>query len=478
MMKYFIQKTIALKKQLFLLLLTVPAIVQAQQVNSWITTGDQSKLLQQQAAINFAKGTPKGITTLSLDTAAFYQTMDGFGYCLTEGSAELFTALTPAAQKSLLNELFSVSNGIGISVLRISIGASDLSSHSYSYDDIDSGTDVNLSKFSLAGPDLTFVVPILKKILAINPKIKILGSPWSAPKWMKTKNSWIGGSLDTAYYAAYATYFVKYLNAMKALGIDVEAITIQNEPENPKNEPSMVMTAEEQIKFINKNLGPALRTAGLKTKILAFDHNCDNMSYPTDVCNKSTYVDGAAFHLYLGPITMLSTVHKATGKNVYFTEQYTAGGSEFSGTLSWHMNNIMIGATNNWAKMVLEWNLANNAKFGPFTPGGCTTCMGAITVNDSVNYIRNVSYYVTAHMSKFVKSGARRIISSTTDTNLPNVAFKNPDGSIALVVMNNGPTADFNVNFGGKYFSYNLPASSVASIVWGNGKVIEKVMAK
>ncbi len=456
-----------LYKVCFVLLFYTPLTAMSQPVNSWITTGDQTKLLQKCPAITFSNGTSSTGTILTVDTNTIYQEMDGFGFCLTEGSAEVISSLSSSTQDALLNELFNNSTGIGISVLRISIGASDLSSYSYSYDDLTTGTDVGLTKFSLAGPDLTYLVPVLKKILLINPNIKIMGSPWSAPKWMKTKNSWVGGSLNTNYYAAYAAYFVKYLDAMKALGINIWAVTPQNEPENPNNEPSMTMTSLEQKNFINNNLGPALVNAGYQTKIIAFDHNCDNTSYPIDVCNNSTYVDGAAFHLYAGSISALSTVHTATGKNVYFTEQYTAINSSFAGTLSSMMGNVMIGSTKNWAKIALEWNLATNAQFGPYTPGGCNTCQGAITINNNVNYNRNVSYYIAAHMSKFVKPGARRIHSVSSYSKLQNVAFKNPDGSIALILMNTGTTSRvFNVNYGGKTFSYTLSATSAASIVW------------
>lgn len=451
---------------IYLLLIIVSVSLHAQPVNSWVTTGDQSKLFQQQPVINFTNGTSTSGTILSVDTNTSYQSIDGFGFTLTQGSAEVINSLSAATQQTILDELFNESTGIGISVLRISIGASDLSNSSYSYNDLASGTDVNMEKFSLAGPDLTHLIPLLKKILLINPQIKILATPWSAPRWMKTKNSWVGGSLNTAYYGAYATYFVKYFDAMKAHGIAIWGVTPQNEPEHPGNEPSMLMNSVEQINFINNHLGPALKNAGYTAKIIAFDHNCDNTNYPIDVCNNSTYVDGAAFHLYAGSISALSTVHDATGKNIYFTEQYTGSGSGFSGTLSWHMNNVMIGSTTNWSKMALEWNLATNTSYGPRTPGGCTTCLGGITINDSTSYSRNISYYIVAQMSKLIRPGAKRIASSSTNSNLANVAFKNADGSIVLVVMNNGSARTFNVNFEGQSFSYTLPGGSVTSILW------------
>jgi len=435
--------------------------VRSQMVDSWKTTGNQSALLQSQATIHF---TPTGnSSTINVTDATTYQFIDGFGYCLTEGSAEVINSLDATQQTNLLNELFSAS-GIGVSVLRISIGASDLSSSAYSYNDV--GPDTSLANFSLAGPDLTYLIPLIKKILLINPNIKILATPWSAPRWMKTNNAWIGGSLNTIYYNSYANYFVKYITAMQAEGINIWAITPQNEPENPKNEPSMVMTATEQTNFINNNLGPALQRARLTPKIIAFDHNCNNTAYPIEVCNNSTFVDGAAFHLYAGSISAMSTVRSSTGKNVYFTEQYTGSEGSFSADLGWHMTNVMIGSTTNWAKIALEWNLATNSSYGPRTQDGCTTCLGAITVTTSSSYTKNVSYYIVAHLSKFIKPGAQRIQSSSSNGNLSNVAFKNPDGSIGLLVYNSGPTSNFTVGFGSNAFSYTLNGNSVVTFLW------------
>ncbi|WP_431244300.1 hypothetical protein ACQ9BO_08095 [Flavobacterium sp. P21] len=195
-----------------------------------------------------------------------------------------------------MNDLYNPTTGLNASVIRISIATSDLSSSSYSYNE--TSGDTNMNNFSLNGPDLTYLIPIIKKIQLINPNIKILATPWTAPRWMKTNGSWVGGSLQTQYYAAYAKYFVKYIQAMQAQGISIWAITPQNEPENPNNEPSMLMNSTEQKNFINQQLGPQLVIAGYGgVKIIAFDHNCDNTAYPIDVLNNSSYVDGAAVSL-------------------------------------------------------------------------------------------------------------------------------------------------------------------------------------
>lgn len=242
----------------------------------------------------------------------------------------------------MLQDLFGTKeNSISISYLRISIGASDLNESVFSYNDLPEGqTDVNLSQFSLA-PDKTDLIPLLKEILSINPAIKIMGSPWSPPVWMKDNNSSVGGSLQPQYYGVYAQYFVKYIQEMKAEGIEIDAITPQNEPLHPGNNPSLLMTAPQQTDFIKNHLGPAFQSANIDTKIIIYDHNCDKPEYPISVLNDAgakSFISGSAFHLYAGDISALSTVHNAhPDKDVYFTEQYTPSDGNFQGDLKWHL---------------------------------------------------------------------------------------------------------------------------------------------
>jgi glucosylceramidase len=438
-------------------------------VAEWVTTGDQTSLLKQQTTvINFSSAT-NNYPSITVDTTQRFQQIDGFGFTLTGGSADLIYNMVESQRASLLNELFSLNdNGIGISYLRVSLGASDLSAAVFSYDDMPAGqTDVNLANFSLS-KDTATLIPLLKLILAINPNIKILASPWSAPVWMKDNNSSVGGSLQTQYYAAYANYFVKYIQAMKARGITIDAITPQNEPLNPNNNPSMVMTATQQAAFIKGALGPALQVAALNTKIIVWDHNADVASYPIDVMNDAAakaFVDGSAFHLYAGDINALTSVHNAhPDKHLYFTEQYTASTGDFSGDLKWHVKNVIIGATRNWCRNALEWNLANNPSYGPHTNGGCTTCKGALTISTGVT--RNVSYYIIAHASRFVTPGSLRIQSNTSGS-LSNVAFVRPDGKKVLIVENDGSTDQtFNIQFKGRQAAVTLAGGAVATYVW------------
>lgn len=439
-------------------------------VNIWLTKTDQSALLQQQGDINFAADAGTNSTTVTVDENTAYQTIDGFGFALTGGSASLLNGLG-GNQASVLNELFGTGNGqIGISYLRISIGASDLSSNDFTYDE--TAGDVNMNNFSIAAEN-TDLLPILKKIIAINPSIKIIATPWTAPTWMKVNttgnNGFTGGSLNTAYYDAYARYFVKYLQAMKAQGITIDAITPQNEPLNPNNNPSMVMQSGEEANFIKNNLGPQIKNAGLATKIIAYDHNLDNIGYPEAVLadgGANPYVDGSAFHLYAGDISSMTTMHNAyPNKNVYFTEQYLGSPSNFGSDLDWHLNTLVIGATRNWSRNVLEWNLASDPNLNPHTNGGCNTCLGGITVNGT-SISRNANYYSIGHAARFVRPGAVRI-SSNISGNIQNVAFKNSDGSKVLVAINTGGSStSFKVLWGGESFTYTLAAGAVATFKW------------
>jgi len=435
-------------------------------VAMWVTQADQSQLLaKQNVSLLFNTATNQN-TTINVDTTTTYQTIDGFGFCLSGGSATLINGLDPTTKSALLRELFSSdSTSIGISYIRISIGASDMSSSTFSYDDVPG--DVTLSNFSLAKEQVD-LIPILQKIIAINPNIKILACPWSAPAWMKDSNSFYGGSLLPQNFGPYANYFVKYIQGMKAAGITIDAITPQNEPLNAFNNPSMLLLSADEDTFIKNNLGPAFQAAGITTKILVYDHNCDHPEYATSILADNAaaaYVDGSAFHLYGGAINALSQVHDAyPNKNIYFTEQATFQGDSFGGDLAWHVSNLIIGATRNWSRNVLEWVLATDPNNGPHNTGGCSTCLGALTIGGSVS--RNVAYYIIAQASKFVKPGAVRIASDQQNT-LLNVAFKNPDGSKVLIVLNTSTgTQSFNIGFNSKMVNTTLNGGAVATYIW------------
>ena len=436
----------------------------------WLTTSDQSSLFQKlNLDLQFNDTINRQRSTIVVDSDHAYQTMDGFGFTLTGGSAYLLRKLDGPIRNALLYELFSTQdNAIGISYLRLSIGASDLSTAPYSYDDIPEGqNDLNLIHFNILAGDFE-VIPILHQILSINPTIQIMATPWSAPAWMKTNNSMIGGSLRCEYYDVYAKYFVKYIQSMKEYGITIQAITPQNEPQNDLNEPSMLMDAKEQANFIKFHLGPALRMAGLTTDIFCWDHNCDRPDYPLAIfadAEAERFTKGSAWHLYAGNIDVLSSVHEAfPHKKIYFTEQWVGSDGQFGGDLLWHGRNVLIGAIRNWSSVVLEWNLAADPYYNPHTTGGASNCVGALTIGDTIQ--RNVAYYLIAHVAKFVRPNSVRI-HTETDCALLNVGFMTPDHTVVLVVLNDSEMdMDFNIQIRQRQAACNIPALALASFVW------------
>ena len=441
------------------------------EVELWLTSPAESSRFEKQTSSLAFTGTPEIQPTIEVDESRSFQTVDGFGFCLTGGSALHLIRMSSGARNAVLEELFSTAgSGIGTSYLRVTVGASDLNDHAYSYDDLPPGqTDPGLTHFSLE-PDRAEVIPILKEILVINPSLKILASPWSPPTWMKTNHDFVGGSLDPKYYDSYANYFVKYIQGMKAEGIPIDAITVQNEPLHPGNNPSLLMQAPEQGEFIKHHLGPALYRAGISTKIILYDHNADRPDYPISILDDPEarkFVDGSAFHLYRGPIEALSKVHDAyPEKNLYFTEQWVGAPGNLRADLDWHVKTLIIGATRNWSRTVLEWNLASNPELTPHTDrGGCDRCLGAITI-DRDKVIRNSAYYIIAHASKFIRPGSVRIASNELDP-LPNVAFKTPDGKKVLIVLNAGQASQtFDIRWHGRSCRSTLKDGAVGTYVW------------
>ena len=447
------------------------AATAAAPVEWWLTNpGGTARFEKQSRPLAFAS-TAASSPTIEVNAGQTFQSLDGFGYTLTGGSAQHLLGMSAPARAALLRELFATgSTNIGVSYLRVSIGASDLNARVFSYDDLPAGeTDPELKRFDL-GPDRADVVPVLKEILGIAPTLKILGSPWSAPVWMKTNGDTRGGSLKPEWYGAYARYFVKYVQTMKAEGIPIDAITVQNEPLHPGNNPSMYMPAAEQAVFIKTALGPAFKAAGLTTKIVCYDHNADHPDYPLAVLNDPQarpFVDGSAFHLYAGKIEALSQVHAAyPDKHLYFTEHWVGAPGNLRNDLAWHVSQLIVGATRNWCRTVLEWNLSSNPQLTPHTDrGGCDRCLGAVTI-DGDQVVRNSAYYIIAHASKFVRPGSVRVGSTMSDS-LPNVAFRAPDGRLVLIVLNRGRTTQaFNIHAGDRFAHAALPGGAVGTFVW------------
>jgi glucosylceramidase len=471
----------------------------SRQIEAWVTLPDRTQLFTQQSErIPFTNATGRGGgIPIVIDEQLTMQTIDGFGFALTGGSAEHMIKMSRAERAKLIRELFATDgNNLGVSYLRLSIGASDLNSFVFSYNDLPEGeTDFELAKFDL-GQDKLDVIPVLKEILAINPKIMILASPWSPPVWMKTNGRVKAGSLKPECYDVYARYFVKYIQEMAKEGITIDAITIQNEPINANNTPSMRMNAAEQTDFIKNHLGPAFKANNISTKIVVFNHNLDRPDYALTIYRDpeaAQYVDGSGFHHYGGDMSAMTILHNARpDKHVYFTEQMvieTPGAVPMA--IAAQVRRMLINVTQNWSRNVLLWNLAADPDNKPHTDdGGCPMCQGAVTIlGDQVS--RNLAYYVIAHASKFVRPGSVRIgstnkgdmsVTLTTDeeqrevvrvmpienaTALPNVAFRTPDGKIVLIVANDTfATNAFSIQHNGQFANIRLQPGAVGTYVW------------
>jgi glucosylceramidase len=355
--------------------------------------------------------------TITLNPAESYQVMEGFGAAITGSTCYNLLKMSAGDRARLLKETFDPVSGMGYSYIRISMGCSDFSLSEFTHCDTK-----GIENFALHTEDKTYVIPVLKEILAIRPDIRIMASPWTCPKWMKVNNltekkpfdSWTSGQLNPAYYQDYATYFVKYIEAMKSEGINITSVTIQNEPLNRYNSASLYMTWQEQRDFIKTALGPAFRSSGIQSKIIVYDHNYnydadraenkDQIDYPLHIYSDpeaAQYIDGAAYHAYGGDKSELADVHaRNTSKNLYFTEiSIGSWGYSFADDLMWNMNEVCLGTINNWAKAVIVWNFMLDANHGPNRPGGCTTCYGAIDIqSDYKTMTRNSHYYTIVHL--------------------------------------------------------------------------------
>lgn len=459
----------------------------AKDVMVYTTTSNRSKDLSQ-SWIEFSPSDNMSPSTIRLNPDEQFQTIDGFGAAITGATSYNLMKMTPSDREKFLKETFSPTEGYGMSYIRICIGASDFSLSDYTLCD-----KKGIENFALTDEETKYVIPVLKEIAAINPGIKIIGSPWTAPKWMKVNNltdlkpidTWTSGQLNPACYQDYATYFVKWIKSFQDAGINIHAITPQNEPLNRGNSASMYMTWQEQRDFIKNALGPKLKEAGLNTKIYVFDHNynydnlADQKSYPTkiyDDAEASQYIAGAAYHNYGGNRSELLNIHKLyPNKELLFTETSIGtwnSGRDLEARLLNDMEEIALGTANNWCRGAIVWNLVLDSDLGPVSPsnGSCKTCYGAVDI-DNTNYskiVRNSHYYLIGHMSSVVKPGAVRIgTTGYTASGITYSAFENTDGTYAFVLANNNAEAKrITVSDGTHYFSYEVPAKAVVSYRW------------
>ena len=440
----------------------------------WLTTADQTQKLAQQPPIPLGPG-PATAATIRIDPDQRFQSMVGFGAAMIDASANLIHAMPPDRRQALLSELFGRrGEGLGLSFTRLTVGASDFSPTHYSLDDSPGNQpDPELKYYSIE-PARRAMLPTTREALAINPDLKVMISPWSAPAWMKTSGSLIKGKLDPQAYPAFARYFLRTIEEFGREGVPVYALTIQNEPDfEPDNYPGMRMGPADRAAFIGGHLGPLLEAHGNKTKILDWDHNWDKPEMPLGTLADPVarrYISGVAWHCYAGDVAAQSKVRDAyPDKDVWFTE--CSGGEwspKFDETLAWMTKNLIIGTTRNWARGSLIWNLALDPKHGPHL-GGCSDCRGVVTIDPANGQVtRNVEYYVLGHASRFVRPGARRIASDSGVADVDTVAFLDPDGrSITVVALNNAKAArEVTLATPSESFPVQIPAGSVVTVTW------------
>lgn len=454
-------------------------------VTIYVTTNTRSQDFKRQAT-DFSTKSNMSPSTIRLEPGTRYQTMDGFGAAVTGSTCYNLMQMTPANRTKFLKETFSTTEGMGQSYIRIAIGCSDFSLSEYTCCDTP-----GIENFGLTSEENDYVIPILKEILEINPDVKIMGSPWTSPRWMKVNNltelkpfnSWTSGQLNPAFYGDYATYFVKWIKAFEQQGIKIYSVTPQNEPLNRGNSASLFMGWEEQLEFVKNNLVPKFRDASLQTKIYLFDHNYnyDNMAdqndYPVRIYDAGIDEDivaGAAYHNYGGNKSELLDIHeKHPERELVFTETSIGtwnDGRNLEVRLIDDMREVALGTVNNWCKGVIVWNLMLDSERGPNREGGCQTCYGAVDIDKS-NYssiTRNSHYYIIGHLSSVVKPGAVRIgTSGFSDPGFFHSAFENTDGTYAFVLLNSSAAARIiTLDDGNHHFSYEVPAKSVISYRW------------
>ena len=412
-----------------------------------------------------------------------FQEVDGFGLAITQASCYNLLLMPQEARDAFLTEIFSREKGLGSSLIRVCIGGSDFSMDEFTWCD-----EPGMENFAVHPLDEEWLFPVLDRIFKINPAVKIIASPWSCPTWMKVSDNggffdeWRGGRLNPAHYQEYADYFVRWIREMESRGYPIYAVTLQNEPLNEwNNSMTLYMTWEEQRDFIKQAVGPAFRAAGLKTKILLFDHNynyddiASQQDYPIRIlqdAEAAQYVAGSAWHSYGGNVSTLDKVHAAfPDKDIYFTEASIGSwGYSFEGSLINDFRDVFLGTLGRYGKGVTLWNLMLDNEGKPYRPGGCSTCFGAVTlsVKDHKTITYNSHYYNVAHCSKVLQPGAVRLGTKGYETSgLTYQWYRNPDGSQALLLLNEG-SSDAMVNFvTGKYsVSCRVPAKAIQSIRW------------
>jgi len=443
-------------------------------VQVWVTTADRSRLLARDADRRFGADAA-ALLNIEVDASLRYQEYLGVGAAFTDATAQVLdTRLTKRARQALLQELMGPPPGLGLNLMRVPIGATDFSSAHYSLDDRPLGeTDPALEHFAL-GPHGERLLSLVRAAHAINPQLRVIASPWSAPGWMKNTGSLIAGRLLPQYYDAFADYLLRFAEQYRQAGVPLYALTVQNEPGfEPDDYPGMRFDAPERARFIGAHLGPKLALLTQAPLLLDYDHNWDKPLSPLRVLadpEAAHYVAGIAWHCYRGHVAVQSKVSDAYPQLLSLMTECSGGGWDpgWVKGLRKIVGTLLIEGARNGGQGVILWNLALDERHGPHL-GGCTNCRGVVTVDSSSGGVtRNVDYYSLAHLARFVRPGARRIASGSDLGGLHSVAYRNSDdGSIALLVYNGAEVARrFTVTSGQLRFAYPLPAGSVATFWW------------
>ncbi|HEY1984187.1 MAG TPA: glycoside hydrolase family 30 beta sandwich domain-containing protein [Terracidiphilus sp.] len=383
-----------------------------------------------------------GADAIVLDAKNTKQEILGFGAAMTDASCYVLSRMKDAERQELMHDLFAP-EGMALNVCRTCIGASDYSRDVYSFDE-STEPDPEMKKFSIEH-DKAYILPMLREARKANPELFLFSSPWSPPAWMKPNNSMLGGAMRKLNFKPYALYFQKFLEGYKADGVLIDAVTVQNETdaEQEGRMPACLWSQEQEIEFVKGFLGPAIKKAALTTKIWVLDHNyslwgraLDELSDP----EAYEYIDGIAWHGYVGNESAMTRVHDAfPKKSAYWTE----GGPDISQPdyqTDWSKwAESFNGILNNWSRSITSWNLAldekGNPNIGPFP------CGGVVTIDNATHKVtQSGQYWAFAHYSKHVQRGAKVIASGPVaeGAKISHVAFRNPDGGYVLVVANRG----------------------------------------
>ncbi len=452
----------------------------------WTTTFDKSRAFAK-STVPFDQSSPQSPNAVRFTDETF-QTVDGFGLAITQASCYNLLRMSQEDRTKLLTELFSPTAGAGSSLIRVCIGGSDFSMDEYTWCDKE-----GMANFAVHESEKTFLFPILDEIYKINPAVQIIGSPWSCPRWMKMDvqgngnpfNSWTSGRLNPKYYADYADYFVKWIQEMQKRGYKVLGVTLQNEPLNHGNSMSLYMPWEDQRDFL-KVVGPAFEKAGLKTQIMLFDHNynyddkADQRNYPLNIyadAAAAKYAAGSAWHNYGGNVSELDKIHQAAPeKGIWFTEAsigtWNYAGHGFGEQFREDFREIVLGTLKRWGKGITLWNMMLDNEGKPYRPGGCDTCYGAVSIDPKSYGLKTVDrkshWYDVIHPSVVIKPGAVRIgTTGRAPADVTYLAFRNPDKSYAVLILNEGARAEPFVFVSGTHtVTITVPAKAVVSATW------------